>query len=1162
MVACDRAEDGLDPVARGWCVSCVLLRARGQAPRSGPLQRVTSETVSVDVGGLMDAAPNAWLVSAVSAFGTVCRDKLAGQGDREAAIRAPLEGLLRAGGKALGVPAEFHDEIRDTDRQVRPDYGVSVKGAITGYIEVKAPGKNIDPTTFTGHDKRQWERQRDLPNLVYTNGTDWRLYRDGEPVGHPVSFTGDLQSAGPALAAPPDFEALLTDFLRWKPAPITSVGALVRAIAPLTRLLRGEVLDQLNLERRAVAQGAETYLQPFLGLAQDWRTLLFPQADDETFADGYAQAVTFALLLARTEGIDISGEPLHQVGAQLGAEHSLMGKALQLLTDDVAKDFTVTLDLLVRVVGAVDWPRVRKGRRDTYLHLYEDFLEQYDNDLRKQSGSYYTPREVVEHMVRLTEEALATRLETPKGFRDPNVLTVDPAMGTGTYLHTILERVAEDVADSDGPGAVAGVLTQVAERLVGFELHMGPYAVAELRTTDLLAAHGASAPPGGMHLYVTDTLDDPYAAETQIGSGLQLIAHSRKKANEVKAKANVTVVIGNPPYRERAEGMGGWVENGSAAHGKTARSILDDFRDPATARHFHNLKNLYVYFWRWATWKVWESTPDDVDGDSGVVCFISTSGYVGGPGFTKMREYLRRHASEGWIIDLTPEGQTPAVPTRIFPSVRQPLAIGLFIRRADGDEQTPATIRYRAIHGRQAEKFAALGEVTLDGDGWRTARQHWAAPFTPAATGAWDTYPALSDLMPWTSPGVTGNRRWPYGPSREVLSRRWQTLQGEADLAERRRMFKETRDRRLDRVVEPLPGTQPDPPRPALVGDQGPMPEPVRIGYRSFDRQWIVPDGRVLDMPRRDLWEARVPGQVFAVEPHSWAISEGPGVVFSALMPDLHYFKGSEGGRALPLVHPDGSANIAPALLRCLAAGFGQPVTAEDVLAYVAAVVAHPAFAPTFADELTTPGVRVPLTADGELWARGVELGGQVLWLQTYGEVYTGPARPVRDVRYPKGDPRQPLALTPISAMPDVMTYDAQSRTISVGAGAGAGSFGPVEPAVWDFAVGGKNVLKSWFNYRKALPGGKKTSPLDLIHVDQWDADWTTELIDLLTVLTRLVDLEPRQGELLDAVLAGPVHTLGSLRSAGVRWPATANDRRPRHGAGQTAQGAMTTLDF
>jgi len=1084
------------------------------------------------------------VVAAVGAFGVACKAKLGGPGEREAAIRAPLEGLLSAVGDHLGVKAVFHDEVRDAERQVRPDYGVSVKGATIGYVEVKAPGRGIDPAGFTGHDKRQWDRQRDLPNLIYTNGTEWRLYRDSELLGAPVTFTGGtLETAGSDLGAPPGFEELVTDFLRWHPAPITSVAALVRAVAPMTRLLRGEVLDQLATERRAIKAGAEEYTQPFMGLARDWRALLFPQADDATFADGYAQAVTFALLLARTEGIDLDDLALHEVGARLGDEHSLMGKALQLLTDDVAADFKVTLDLLVRVIGAVEWPRVRKGKRDTYLHLYEDFLEHYDNDLRKQSGSYYTPREVVEHMVRLTEEALVTRLGKADGFRDPDVLTVDPAMGTGTYLHTILERAALAAAATDGPGAVAGVLGQVAERLVGFELQMGPYAVAELRTTDLLAAHGASAPPGGMHLYVTDTLDDPHAAESQLGSGMQLIAQSRKKANEVKARANVTVVIGNPPYRERAEGMGGWVENGSAADGATARGILDAFRKDGNGRTEYVLKNLYVYFWRWATWKVWESTSVDPDGDAGVVCFISTAGYLTGPGFKGMREYLRRTASEGWIIDLTPEGQTPDVPTRIFPGVRQPLAIGLFLRRPDGAPDVPATIRYRSVSGRQAEKFANLATVCLDDDGWRDARTDWTAPLTPTADSQWDDYPAVNDLFPWSAPGAKMNRTWVYAPSRETLNTRWIALLSESNPERKEALFKNTDDSGLDRVKTALPGESGAAAgRPLDKEPTGSHPSVVRIGYRSFDRQWVISDARALDRPRPDLWAARVPGQVFTVEQHAEPISDGPGLVFSALIPDMHHFN-NRGGRTLPLLHPDGTPNLAPALAGALVAHLGHEITARDVLAYVAAVVAHPAYTRTFADELTTPGIRVPLTTDPALWSDAVALGEQVIWLHTYGETFTSPDRPAGSVRYPRGDARQPLSLTPITAMPEAMTYDAERAVVALG----TGELGPVTPEVWEYAVGGRNVLKSWFNYRKAVPGGKKTSPLDYLHVGAWDPGWTTELIDLLTVLTRLVELEPAQADLLARVVAGPVLTVEDLRTAGVRWPTTAADRKPHY---------------
>ncbi|HET9653903.1 MAG TPA: type ISP restriction/modification enzyme, partial [Kineosporiaceae bacterium] len=774
----------------------------------------------------------------------------------------------------------------------------------------------------------------------------------------------------------------------------------------------------------------------------------------------------------------------------------------------------------------------------------------------------YTPHQVVEQMVRLTEEALITRLGKETGFRDPEVLTVDPAMGTGTYLQTILERVAEQAAAVHGEGVKQGVVSQVSSRLVGFELQMGPFAVAELRTADLLASHGATPPPGGMRLYVTDTLDDPHAAETQLASGLQLIAASRRKANEVKAKANVTVVIGNPPYKELAVGEGGWVESGGHEHGKRTRSILEDFVAPGIGRFKAKLKNHYIYFWRWATWKVWESTRKDPDGDAGIVCFISTSGYLTGPAFVGMREYLRRHASEGWIIDLTPEGQTPDVPTRIFPGVRQPLAIGLFLRTPEMTGDVPARIRYRTVSGRQEDKFAALGEMSLDDDGWRDVRDGWTDPLTPAAESAWDSYPSLSDLMPWYSPGVFPTRTWVYGPNADTLVKRWQTLIGETDPKLKSEMFKEGRDANLDKTKDPLPGSDTHQATHGSVkSDHTASQCPVRVGYRSFDRQWLLPDSRLMDMPRRDLWAARIDGQVFVVEQHSKPISDGPGLVFSGLIPDFDHFKGSGGGRTLPLLHPDGTANLAKGLAKQLGTALERPVSPADVLAYVAGLVSHPGYTKTFADELTTPGIRVPLTGDADLWEQTVAVGEQVIWLHTYGATFTARDRPKGNIRYPAGTLTQPLSLTAITGMPEALTYDQAREVLLIG----DGEFGPVRREVWEYSVGGKNVLKSWFNYRKQDPGGRRTSPLDRIHPTTWDPDWTIEAIDLLTVLTRLTELEPAQAELLSKVLTGPVLTAADLGASGVRWPTGTADRKPRYpisAPSHDQSGDQPTLDI
>ena len=1102
--------------------------------------------------------PPAWVADAVVAFGLACKDKLAGPGEREAAIRTPIEELLGAFGNALHLKAVFHDEVRDEERRVRPDYGVSVNGAISGYVEVKAPGRGIDPAGFKGHDLKQWERQRDLPNLLYTNGTEWRLFDDGEQVGDAVQLSGgSLAKAGSKLAAPGEFEETITNFLRWDPDPIKSVTALVRAVAPLTRLLRNEVLDQLGAEQKAMKTGSPEHEQPFHGLATDWRRLLFPTATDDVFADGYAQTVTFALLLARSDGIEVAGNSLHTVGDELGAHHSLMGKALQLLTDDVAADFKVTLDLLVRVIGAVDWPRVRAGKRDTYLHLYERFLEEYDPQLRQESGSYYTPIEVVEQMVRLTDEVLTTRLGV-RGFADERVETIDPAMGTGTFIQAIIQRAANQIEEEHGPGMVRGLVTDLAKRLVGFELQTGPFAVAELRASDLLRATGATPPKDGMHLYVTDTLDDPYAEIEQLASGLGAISDSRRKASIIKRDRPVTVVIGNPPYRERAEGEGGWVEMGSEADrkkGKKRHAILEDFRAEGNGVAEYVLKNLYVYFWRWGTWKVFDALPDE---RIGVVTFITTSGYLRGRGFKGMREYLRRTCTEGWIIDVSPEGMRPDVSTRLFPGVQQPLSIGLFIRTTDVDADSPALIRYSAVHGPRKEKYKSIAQLKVDSDMWRPVRPDWDAPFTPAADSDWDSFPALADLFPWVAPGVKPNRGWVYAPLPKLLEQRWQELVAEPNLVKKAHLFRESRDAHLEKKKEPLAGSDTHHFSGPFSSESGLSPKPIRVGYRSFDRQWLIPDTRLLHGPSPDLWAARHSGQVFVIEQHSKPIISGPGVVFSSLIPDMDYFKGSEGGRALPMTYPDGSANVAPGLLGRLGNPSKTATTESDLVAYVAGLVAHPAFTEHFADELTTPGIRVPITTDPKLWQEAVKIGREVVWLHTYGEAFAADeGRPEGNIRFPKGDPRQPLSLKPVGEMPEKLDYDPKTQVIKLG----DGEWGPVRQEVIDYSVGGRNVIKSWFNYRKKSPGGRKSSPLDDIHVESWPSEWTIEFIDLLTVLTRLVELEPRQAELLEKVLAGPIATKADLAAQGVKWPQTSKDRKPRHAAAVNQPEQQQTLD-
>lgn len=395
------------------------------------------------------------------------------------------------------------------------------------------------------------------------------------------------------------------------------------------------------------------------------------------------------------------------------------------------------------------------------------------------------------------------------------------------------------------------------------------------------------------------------------------------------------------------------------------------------------------------------------------------------------------------------------------------------------------------------------------------------------------------------------NRTWVYAPSRDVLAARWSRLVGETDRTRKAELFKETSSSALDKVPPPLPGDDVHAAASRFDVERSAAPPALRVGYRSFDRQWVTPDSRLMHRPSPDLWAARVPGQVFLVEQHSKVLRAGsPGIVATALIPDMDHFKGSEGGRVLPVLHADGSGNTAPGLLDGLRRSLHrEEITALDLAAYVAALVAHPGYTATFADELTTPGVRVPITAFADAWDRAVALGREVLWCHTYAEtaVDPGAGRPAGTVRYPAGDARQPRALTPVGAMPREIAFTAGTDDPTVGTvRVGTGSFGPVRASVWDYAVGGRNVVGSWFGYRRAEPAGRRSSPLDDINATTWSADWTRELIDLLTVLTRLTDLEDAEAALLADVLAGALLSREDLAAAGARWPSRAADRRPR----------------
>ena len=1070
----------------------------------------------------------------VSEFGRGVTEKSeVGLGEPEEQLRAPVEALIGGVAEALGIPEiVLVGESAIGDLRVKPDYALIVDQLLVGHIEVKAPGKGADPRRFReAHDKEQWKRLSALPNILYTDGNEWGLYRQGEPIGGIVRLRGDVDQSGPDLTADDAALAfLLSDFLGWEPVAPVSVRQLAETTARLCRLLRLEVLELI---------GDSTGLR---NLQADWRHLLYPEATDKQFADQYAQTITFALLLARVEGIDLNvaapnGENpnFSLIAKQLNTRHGLIGTALSLLTDQsVLESLATSVWALVRVLSVVDWEQLSDGDPDKWLLFYEDFLAEYDNDLRKMSGSYYTPVEMVDSMVRITDGLVRSRLKIHQGLGSSSVTVVDPACGTGTFLFRVIDRIAQTVEESEGSGAVGPRLQEAAKRLIGFEMQTGPYSVAELRLSEEYRRRGAEVSEEDLRLYVANTLDDPFVEVTRLGSVYEPIAQSRRNANKVKADEPVVVVIGNPPYKERSKGKGGWVESGD---GSATEPPLKDFLPPkewGLSTHVKHLYNPYVYFWRWAAWKVFDRHEDS---PNGIVSFVTASGFLGGPGFAKMRDYLRRTADSLWVIDTTPEGHQPEVPTRVFSGVQQPICVVIALKDGTTDSDTPATVRFRQLRpGDRASKFLEMSSLDPEDDSqWVLAPNDWRAPLTPEGSAAWASYPALEDLIPWSGSGTMPGRRWVIGPNSEVLNARWRELISEPEKKRKSELLDpHPRDRTLDtRLNDNLWGHAP--PK-TSIGHEKAMTCPTEpIAFRSFDRQYLIADKRVINQPNPSLWYVRGDNQVYLTASHTEIPKAGPAVTFSGIVPDLHHYHG-RGGRAFPLWRdPDASSpNVAPGLIEFIVSIHKRDTSVRDLFAYIAAIASSPAYTESLLAGLKTPGLRIPLTRDRTLYEEAVGIGSEIIWLHTFGERFAD-GTSTRPRRPPLLEPeRRPKVLKSIPTsqqdMPNEINYNQYDEELSVG----EGIIGPVEEAAWAYEVSGMNVLRNWFRSRKQEPEGSHSSDLDKITQTTWTADYTTELLQLINVLTMLADLEPRQADILNRVLAGPLISTTELEDANV----------------------------
>ena len=772
---------------------------------------------------------------------------------------------------------------------------------------------------------------------------------------------------------------------------------------------------------------------------------------------------------------------------------------------------------------------LRFNEGEAVPYFYEPFLEAFDPVLRKQLGVWYTPTEVVRYMVARVDRALKDDLGSPAGLAAENVYVLDPCCGTGAYLAEVLRRIAENLSEQ-GLGALSGaeVRRAATERVFGFEIMPAPFVVAHLQVGLTMQNLGAPLAEDGSEragVFLTNALTG-WEPHTTKPLPFPELAEERDLAEAVKQDIPILVILGNPPYN----GFAGMAVD-------EERELSEAYRSTKRVRkpEGQGLNDLYVRFFRMAERRIAEKT------GQGVVCFISNYSWLDGLSFTGMRErYLE--AFDEIRIDclngdkyktgkVAPDGSPDP---SIFSTEGDPVgiqvgtAIATLVRKRDHEPAKSVAFRHLWGQAKPAE-LTATAEVEAD------TLYSEVDPLLPlglpfAATAVspdWFDWPALPDLFPISFPGVqTGRDRFLVDTDLDRLQERI------AEYFDRTLPHEEIA-RRYPRVMKSTARFDARNVRDALLRRGGPDESGfVRLAYRPFDNRWLYweRDTKLLDEKRADYRPHVFNGNVWlSAAQHLRKGAEEPQAWFTRAIGARHLIE--RGALMFPaqlreegLGAPTGTercANLSSAARRYLARlGLGV----EDLFHHVLATLHDPAYREANAGALRMEWPRIPLPGwpdgqakDAEALARSAAQGRNLSALLDSETAVPGVTRaPLRTEiaaiavpttiggrnmagddfavtvgwgHFGSGD-----AVMPGKGRATERAYTAEESkafvsalpvlgdtTIDVHLNGGA-FWRNVPAAVWDYRLGGYQVLKKWLSYREHKVLGRNLRAAEVQH--------------------------------------------------------------------------------
>ena len=983
--------------------------------------------------------------------------------------RTALETLLRGvASRQTGGRIGVQQEPKREAGKGAPDFKVSRQGMILGYVETKPVGENLDRVLKSDQLKKYGSLSDNILLTDYLHFV-W-INKDGvqrETLCHATDLESPKFRVREDRAA--EVARLLNGFFSTAPQGVGRSQVLAQALAVRSRLLRDSLGGELVRQKKDDQRGR------LYGLFEVFRNQVFHELELPEFADAFAQMLAYGLFLARiNSGTD--AVTLQNARQFVPGSFRLIRELVEFLPELEApeyRDVRWVVEEILSIVNGLDMAaihddlsfrqrraisrKVRAGdeeehrlfERDPFIYFYEDYLKAYDAKTRKSRGVYYTPPPVVNFIVRAIDDILKDSFGIEDGLADHKRVTVlDFACGTGTFLLEVFERIFDQIGGPAAGRANLIVREHLLKNIFGFEFLIAPYTIAHLKLSQYLGDKGHFLEDGDrLKIFLTNTLEP---IEPQPNLLLPAVTAEVEAAQEIKEKP-ILVIIGNPPYSGHSKNNGEWIT-----------SKIEEYKF-VDGEHFgerkHWLQDDYVKFIRFAQEKM-------KDVPSGIVALISNHSWLSSPTFRGMRQSLLNSFHQIHVIDLhgsTKPKETAPVGDRnenVF-DIMKGVAISLFIK----DENLERGVWHGDIWGRRLEKYQFCAAAD-----YRTATSARIEPEAPyyflrphSSDKVWRTFVSLDEIFIRQSVGMlTARDKFNVEFNKPELIQKLNVFSALSQEKARARfsLGEDSRDWKVSLAQDDL--------RSSGVKDVN----LISVSYRPFDSRFVYYTGKskgLIGQPAKVLFEAiQLPSIALSTVKR---VEEGEfrHALICSNLPDGHSVSSKETTHVFPLywcekstrTSTDKVANLHPDFRKSLDARFEDHYTPEDIVGYIYAILYAPSYRRDYAEFLCIDYPRIPLPKSG----KDFELLSKLGWTLTQSHLLIDVLRIGLASYHGQGDDR--IAAVRYSAIEEAVHINKTQ------------CFRPVPQAVWDFCIGGYQVLDKYLKARR----GRALSLDEIDHV-------------------------------------------------------------------------------